>query len=154
MEAIGRAVKKQHRLACNINQFTRVVVELNEDSAPLEITVDRSSTISYLSQQIEAEHWFCRVLPSLERLDPEKRERILAEMDPISVEQIYTERNLALRFDDSIGKMLSYGERIYVLASGQGNFFTVFHMLDINLSFYISYTKQWKINNFKVSNNS
>ncbi len=118
---VGRA-KKQHRSARNINQFTRMVVELSEDGTTslLEMTVDRNSTISYLSRQIEAEYWFCKVLPSLERLDPEKRERILAEIDPISVEQIYSERNLALRFDDTIGKTISYGERIFVLASGQG----------------------------------
>ncbi|KAJ3005793.1 Regulator of G-protein signaling 19, partial [Thoreauomyces humboldtii] len=104
--------KQQQRISVHIQQFSKITVTVSGTDVTLNVTISRTDTVEQLAKLIEAEYAYMFFMneddsPTVSRL-------------PLVIGQVYDGGVLALKFDDRVGDVLGFTDKISVINAFEG----------------------------------
>ncbi|TPX58437.1 hypothetical protein PhCBS80983_g03150 [Powellomyces hirtus] len=112
--------KQQQRISSHIQLFSKITVTVSGTDVTMTVTVSRSDTIEVLSKLIEAEYAYMFFLNEDEERRPNVADKQKEKRDPLVIGQVYDAGQLALKFDDRIGDVLGFTDRVSVINAFEG----------------------------------
>ncbi|KAJ3169184.1 hypothetical protein HDU88_000980 [Geranomyces variabilis] len=113
--------KQQQRISTHIQLFSKLTVAVAGTDVVMTVTINRSDTIEELSKLIEAEYAY---LFFMQEDDAAKSDsgsfKTKSKRDPLVIGQMYDAGQLALKFDDKVGDVLGFTDRVSVINAFEG----------------------------------
>ncbi|KAJ3182049.1 hypothetical protein HDU87_000389 [Geranomyces variabilis] len=117
--------KQQQRISTHIQLFSKITVAIAGTDVVMTVTINRSDTIEELSKLIEAEYAYLFFMQEDDAAKNDSGSKDLqqkanSKRDPLVIGQMYDAGQLALKFDDKVGDVLGFTERVSVINAFEG----------------------------------
>ncbi|KAI8816806.1 uncharacterized protein EV422DRAFT_544041 [Fimicolochytrium jonesii] len=108
--------KQQKRISAHIQQFCKLSVSIIGTDIVFDVTISRTEKVEGLARLIEAEYAYKCFYKGAGQTSLEMG----GEAVPLQIGQMYNAGRLALRFNDLVGDVLGYTDRVSVINAFEG----------------------------------
>ncbi|KAJ3148173.1 Regulator of G-protein signaling 14 [Geranomyces michiganensis] len=127
--------KQQQRISVHVQLFSKITVAVAGTDVVLTVTINRSDTIEELSKLIEAEYAYLFFMQEDEAAaaaaaagkndsgssrDVAAQQKQKSKRDPLVIGQMYDAGQLALKYEDRVGDVLGFTDRVSVINAFEG----------------------------------
>ncbi|KAI8587891.1 hypothetical protein BDZ88DRAFT_423575 [Geranomyces variabilis] len=113
--------KQQQRISTHIQLFSKLTVAVAGTDVVMTVTINRSDTIEELSKLIEAEYAYLFFMQEDDNAKSDSGSlKTKSKRDPLVIGQMYDAGQLALKFDDKVGDVLGFTDRVSVINAFEG----------------------------------